>query len=207
MNIEVKDIDVVFEGKKIVDSLSFNFCSGVNYLITGDSGSGKTTLLNLLSLVRIPDKGMVFYNEQPVTEKNIDVLRKQNGIVFQNSYLINELTVYQNIELFYKGKKERISELAQRLSISDRLYSKAGTISVGEKKRCGFLRVLLREPNIIFADEPFAGLDNDNISILNGLLTDYTEGSQERSVIIVTHMPEKVLIPHQVIKLSHGMIL
>lgn len=164
--------------------------------IMGKSGSGKSTLLNILGLVDTADSGSYYLEGQKIEEQNkrkIVELRTQHiSFVFQHFALINELTVFENIEIPLiprkvpgKKRKEKIVGLADKLGISDLLKKKPGEISGGQKQRVAIARALISGCDIILADEPTGALDSktgeDIMQIFDQL---HREG---KTIVVVTH--------------------
>lgn len=180
----------------VLDDLSFKFELRQNYAITGASGSGKSTLMHILAAVDQPDSGQVDWNDQFVVNK-LDQLECERfwnnhiGLVFQQSGLIDELTVLENVAL--KGlignrsdAWQQAKNLLQALGLGHRLNFFPNLLSKGEQQRVSIARAMMCEPELILADEPTASLDQATGLQVIDLLIKLT---QERgtTLIVSTH--------------------
>lgn len=193
--IEVKNISKKFKNKILYDDISFKLEDNHSYALVGKSGSGKTTLLNILSGLESPNSGQVLIDNQELTDKNLKLFRKEKfGYIFQNYGLIDKQTIYDNLMIGLRAKKNKLSKkelfslMNQQLrdfdldylSLNDRIY----TLSGGEQQRIALIRVILKAPKIVFADEPTGSLDKLNSEIImNHLLSDL----KNSLLIIATH--------------------
>jgi ABC-type lipoprotein export system ATPase subunit len=155
----------------VFENLNLKISENEIVAIIGPSGSGKTTLLNLIGVIDFPDEGEILINSKNVknlNENEISKLRNEFiGFIFQNSHLINELTVLENVLIpsliknkFLNGKdKKRALEILEYLSIANKKDNLPFEISGGEKKRVEIARAIMNNPKIIIADEPTANLD------------------------------------------------
>ncbi len=162
--------------------------------ILGPSGSGKTTLLNLLSGFDKPTSGKIIFLDKEISlmkEKELQKIRsKYVGFIFQNFLLFPHLTVYENITLpFYfnkrKDKKEKIYEIAEKLSLISRLKHRPSQLSGGEMQKVAIARALIIEPLILFADEPTGNLDSENAFNIFKIFE--TLSKEGYTVVVVTH--------------------
>ena len=155
----------------VFENLNLKISENEIVAIIGPSGSGKTTLLNLIGVIDFPDEGEILINSKNVknlNENEISKLRNEFiGFIFQNSHLINELTVLENVLIpsliknkFLNGKdKKRALEILEYLSIINKKDNLPFEISGGERKRVEIARAIMNNPKIIIADEPTANLD------------------------------------------------
>lgn len=180
--------------------ISLNFDIGEFVAITGESGSGKSTLLNVISGLDSYEEGEMYIFDQPTSgygKEEMEAYRKKYiGNIFQTFNLINNYTVYQNIELVlllsgYKKSevKGRVDELIERVGLKDYRNTKASKLSGGQKQRVAIARALAKETPIIVADEPTGNLDKKSAEGIIELLASL---SKDKLVIIVTHNYEQV---------------
>ncbi len=189
MIIKTDNMSRIYNQKYLLKDVSLTFEQGKIYVIRGISGSGKTTFMNTLSLVSKPDKGSVFIDGiDPWKQSKIEEFRNRFSIILQNSFLINELDVEENILLGTGLKKlnSNALELLEEASLENKISDKARTLSVGEKQRVNIVRALIREPEVIFADEPVASLDDDNREFVKKRLLKFCE-EKDKSLFIISH--------------------
>ena len=184
--------------------------------IMGPSGCGKSTLLNLLGLLDNPTSGELWFLDEEVsryTENNRTDLRNGNlGFVFQSFNLIDELTVFENVELplLYAGvpMKERVTRVnaaLDRMQIAHRTEHYPQQLSGGQQQRVAIARAIVTNPHIILADEPTGNLDSVNGNeVMNLLLELNKEGS---TVVMVTHSEENARMASRLIRMMDGNIL
>lgn len=201
--IKLKEVSQIFnQGRhnevRALNSINLQVEAGQAALVRGPSGSGKSTLLNLLSALSTPTSGMVRVLGEDVgrwPEKFRTAFRRRHiGIVFQNFYLIESLTVFQNIAtplvpLGLSGKElsQRVQAAAAQVSIEHRLHFKAATLSGGEQQRTAIARALVSSPEILITDEPTAHLDSKlSADILNIFSRLKVAG---KTLVIATHDP------------------
>ncbi len=190
--------------------LSIEVEQGEFVAIMGPSGCGKSTLLNILGMLDEPDEGSYFFNGSEVThikERNRATLRKNNiGFLFQNFNLIDDLTVFENVELpmIYRGlpgseRVKRADEVLDRMQINERRKSYPQQLSGGQQQRVALARAVVNKPGLILADEPTANLDADNSKAVMDLLTELNR--QGTTIIMVTHLERDANYSHRVIRL------
>ena len=203
---------------------SYSVLKGINLSVAdqefvavmGPSGCGKSTLLNLLGLLDNPTSGELWFLEEEVsryTENNRTDLRNGNlGFVFQSFNLIDELTVFENVELplLYAGVpvKERVARVnaaLDRMQIAHRTEHYPQQLSGGQQQRVAIARAIVTNPKIILADEPTGNLDSVNGNeVMNLLLELNKEGS---TVVMVTHSEENARMAGRLIRMMDGNIL
>ncbi len=184
--------------------------------IMGPSGCGKSTLLHIIGLLDRFDSGSYQFDTTEIynlKEREKSKIRKENiGFIFQNFNLIDELTVFQNIELpmIYKGinrveRKQKIEKIAERLNIIHRLKHYPQQLSGGQQQRVAVARALVNEPKIILADEPTGNLDSKNGNEVMELLTDlHANGT---TILMVTHSEYDASFSEKTILMKDGLIL
>ena len=184
--------------------------------IMGPSGCGKSTLLNILGLLDNPSEGTYTLNGKDVSKlkesERTDLRKGQIGIVFQSFNLIEELNVFENIELplLYMGmgaaeRKKRVREVMERMAITHRRKHFPNQLSGGQQQRVAIARAVLPNPSIILADEPTGNLDSKNGKEVMDLLSElHKEGA---TVIMVTHSQHDASYADRIINLYDGQVV
>ncbi len=195
--------------------VSFEVKAGEFVAVMGPSGCGKSTLLNILGLLDNPTEGSYTLLDAQVgglKERERTAYRKNNiGFVFQSFNLIDELTVYENVELplIYLGvksseRKERVTAMLKRMAISHRAGHFPQQLSGGQQQRVAIARAVICNPQLILADEPTGNLDSRNGAEVMNLLTELNrEGS---TIIMVTHSMHDSAYASRTINLFDGKI-
>lgn len=184
--------------------------------IMGPSGCGKSTLLNILGLLDNPTSGEYYLNGIEVskyTEAQRTKLRKGIiGFVFQSFNLIDELNVYENIELplLYMGvsaseRKQKVKEAMERMAIVHREKHFPQQLSGGQQQRVAIARAVVSNPKIILADEPTGNLDSKNGAEVMQLLTELNK--EGTTIVMVTHSKHDASFAHRIINLFDGSIV
>ena len=184
--------------------------------IMGPSGCGKSTLLNILGLLDTPSGGDYYFNGEEVAkyrEKQRTNLRKGNiGFVFQSFNLIDELTVYENVELpllYLKvsasERRKKVGDVLERMKISHRKKHFPQQLSGGQQQRVAIARAVVTRPQLILADEPTGNLDSANGEEVMNLLTELN--NEGTTIIMVTHSPSDADKAHRIVQLFDGHIV
>jgi len=193
-----------------LEKLSIEVEKGEFVAIMGPSGCGKSTLLNILGMLDEPDEGSYFFNGLEVThvnERKRANLRKNNvGFLFQNFNLIDDLTVFENVELplIYTGlpspdRAKRTDEVLDKMHITERRKTYPRQLSGGQQQRVAIARAVVNKPSLILADEPTANLDSDNAKEVMDLLTDLNRDGT--TIIMVTHLERDANYGNRIIRL------
>ena len=186
--IKTNNISHSYESDIALDNINIDIKKGEFISIIGESGSGKSTLLSILSTLLQPTKGELFFNDINYKDiKNIDNFRQTNiGFIFQFHYLINYLTVKQNIQLASPKTQEKdIILLLEQLGISILLNKFPDQLSGGERQRVAIARALINKPSVIFADEPTGNLDSKNSLIVFELFRELSK--KGTTIVVATH--------------------
>jgi putative ABC transport system ATP-binding protein len=212
--IKISDIEKCYhiDEQDIValNKLSIEVDEGEFVAIMGPSGCGKSTLLNILGFLDDPDSGSYVFNGVEVThfnERKRAELRKQNvGFLFQNFNLIDDLTIFENVELpmIYTGlptsvRAKRTEEILDKMHIDQRLKTYPRQLSGGQQQRVALARAVVNRPKLILADEPTANLDHDNGKEVMDLLDELNKDGA--TIIMVTHSENDAKYSHRVIRL------
>ncbi|WP_237036685.1 cell division ATP-binding protein FtsE [Mediannikoviicoccus vaginalis] len=215
--IKLKDISKVYK-KNIValDNINLEIDQGEFVFIIGESGAGKSTLLKIMLKEENPTKGHIFMFGEDVTKiraRRIPMLRKQIGVVFQDFRLLENKTVYGNLQyameiLGYSRKhiKTKIPELLEVVNLSGREKAYPHELSGGEQQRVSIARALIVDPKLLIADEPTGNLDPiTSWEIVNALEAINEKGT---TVIMITHEKDMVdKLKKRVVHLKNGKII
>lgn len=199
-----------------LDNVNLHVKEGEFLAIMGPSGCGKSTLLNILGLLDNPSKGEYYFNGKEVgqlSERHRTQMRKGNiGFVFQSFNLIDELTVYENIELpliYLKLKaherRQKVEAVLEQMKMGHRKKHFPQQLSGGQQQRVAISRAVVAGPKLILADEPTGNLDSKNGLEVMNLLTDLNRAGT--TIVMVTHSVENAGFAHRVINLFDGQII
>ncbi len=218
--IKTTELSKIFRTEEIetsaLNKVNIHVKRGEFVAIMGPSGCGKSTLLNIIGLLDNPSSGEYYFDGKEVgqlKERNRTLLRKGNiGFVFQSFNLIDELNVYENVELplIYLKKraherKEIAGKVLDRMKISHRNKHYPQQLSGGQQQRVAVARAVVANPKLILADEPTGNLDSKNGTEVMNLLTDLNrEGT---TIIMVTHSMRDSAYAHRIINLYDGKII
>lgn len=201
---------------KALNEVNLEIKRGDFVAIMGPSGCGKSTLMNILGTLDSPTSGKYFFDEKEVdkmSESQLTTFRKGNiGFVFQNFNLIDELTVYENVELplVYLNlktseRKQRVMEVLERMNIAHRAGHFPQQLSGGQQQRVAIARAVVTGCPLILADEPTGNLDSTNGIEVMELLRELNK--QGTTVIIVTHSQRDATYAHRIIHLLDGQVV
>ncbi|MBR5238303.1 MAG: ABC transporter ATP-binding protein [Paludibacteraceae bacterium] len=218
--ITVNNLSKVFRTEEIettaLNSVSFTINQGEFVAIMGPSGCGKSTLLNVLGLLDNPTGGsyqLLDTEMAQLREKDRTKFRKGNiGFVFQSFNLIDELNVYENVELPLKylnisasERKRRVTEMLKRMNISHRAQHYPQQLSGGQQQRVAIARAVVANPKLILADEPTGNLDSRNGKEVMDLLCELNK--EGTTIVMVTHSQKDASIAQRIINLFDGEIV
>ena len=205
--IKVTNLTHYYNKDKALENINLEIKSGEFIAIIGESGSGKSTLLSVLSTLLKPTSGNIVYENTNYKDiKNIDDFRKNNiGFIFQFHYLINYLSVKENINLANeKASKEEIFDLLKLLGIENLIDKYPNEISGGQRQRVAIARALINNPKIIFADEPTGNLDSKNS--LNVFELFKTFANKGTTIIVATHDKSLAALANKIYEVKDGKI-
>ncbi len=218
--IKTENLTKIFRTEEIetsaLNNVNLHVEKGEFVAIMGPSGCGKSTLLNIVGLLDNPSGGKYYFDGQEVghlKERNRTQLRKGNiGFVFQSFNLIDELNVYENVELpliylKYKAKerKEMVEKVLERMKISHRRKHFPQQLSGGQQQRVAIARAVVANPKLILADEPTGNLDSKNGLEVMNLLTELNK--EGTTIVMVTHSLHDSEFAHRVVNLFDGAVL
>ena len=201
---------------KALNEVTLHVEQGEFVAIMGPSGCGKSTLLNILGTLDSPTSGSYFFEGKQVDKMNenqLTALRKNNlGFIFQSFNLIDELTVYENVELplVYMGiktaqRKEKVNKVLEKVNLLHRANHYPQQLSGGQQQRVAIARAVVTDCKLLLADEPTGNLDSVNGVEVMELLSELNR--QGTTIIIVTHSQRDATYAHRIIRLLDGQIV
>lgn len=218
--IKVTNLSKIFRTEEIettaLNNVSFEINEGEFVTIMGPSGCGKSTLLNILGLLDNPTEGsyeLLGKEMSKLKESERTKFRKGKlGFVFQSFNLIDELNVFENVELPLKylhigasERKRRVNEILKRMSISNRSKHYPQQLSGGQQQRVAIARAVVSNPKLILADEPTGNLDSKNGKEVMNLLCELN--SEGTTIVMVTHSQKDASMAQRIINLFDGRIV
>lgn len=218
--IKTKDLTKIYTTEEVettaLNNINLEVREGEYVAIMGPSGCGKSTLLNVLGMIDQPSGGdYLFFDEEvsKYSERQRANLRKNNiGFVFQSFNLIDELTVYENVELplLYLGysaaeRKKRVSESLEQMEIMARKNHFPQQLSGGQQQRVAVARAVVAHPKLILADEPTGNLDSAHGEEVMKMMNELHE--QGTTIVMVTHSPAYAEYSHRIIHLFDGHVV
>lgn len=218
--IKVNNLSKIFRTEEIettaLNNVSFEINEGEFVAIMGPSGCGKSTLLNILGLLDNPSEGSYQLLGQEVAnlkERERTKFRKGNlGFVFQSFNLIDELNVFENVELPLKylnisasERKQRVTAMLKRMNISHRAQHFPQQLSGGQQQRVAIARAVVSNPKLVLADEPTGNLDSKNGKEVMDLLTELNQ--EGTTIVMVTHSQKDASMAQRTINLFDGRIV
>jgi phospholipid/cholesterol/gamma-HCH transport system ATP-binding protein len=213
--IEAQDIYKTFGENEVLRGITTSFKAGRNNLIIGGSGSGKTTLLKCVVGLHEPSKGDVFYDGSNFTDMPFRErvhIRKEIGMLFQNSALFDSMTVEQNImfplnlftDMSKSEKLDRANFCLKRVNLEGTNKLLPSELSGGMKKRVGIARAISMQPKYLFVDEPNSGLDPLTSILIDELISELTEEYKITTVVVTHDMNSVMGIGDHIIFLYNG---
>lgn len=215
--IRINELRKVYRTEEVetiaLDNMSLHVKEHEFVAIMGPSGCGKSTLLNILGLLDDPDSGSYLFNGVEVTglneDKRCDLRRENIGFVFQNFNLIEELTVFENIELPLENcgmkaslRKMKVEKALKSVLLNHRRNYFPSQLSGGQQQRVAIARAIVNDPKLILADEPTGNLDSRNGLEIMDLLTMLNDAGT--TIVMVTHSEHDARYSHRIIHMLDG---
>jgi phospholipid/cholesterol/gamma-HCH transport system ATP-binding protein len=216
--VELRDVVMEFEDKKVLDDLSLTVQPQERLVVMGQSGSGKSTILRLILGILQPNAGEVFFKQFEITRlkrRKLQQIRRQIGMVYQYSALLSSRTVRDNVALPLEELTDKSSEEIDKIvdekldlvGMKDAKDLMPSELSGGMRKRVSLARALMLEPELILFDEPTAGLDPVIASVIDELIISLSEKSKVTSIIVTHEMASAFRIGTRMAMLFQGKII
>lgn len=209
--IEISNLTKIYGDVKAVSDLSFSVKEGSLFAFLGINGAGKSTTINIMCGQLSKDEGRIIIDGNDL-DKDVNLIKKKLGVVFQNSVLDSTLSVYDNLEsraalygIFGKDFEERLSELTELLNFKDLLKRTVGKLSGGQRRRIDIARALINNPKILILDEPTTGLDPKNRKKIWDVISNLRE-KENITVFLTTHYMEEASDADYVVIIDDGKI-
>ncbi len=215
--IEVKNLNKSFGEKQVLRDINVRFEDGKTNLIIGQSGSGKTVLVKSIVGLLSPDSGQVLYDGRDfvaMRKREQALMRREMGMVFQNSALFDSLSVLENVmfplDMFstknYRERVKRAQECLERVNLLDAQDKAPGELSGGMQKRVAIARAIVLNPKYLFCDEPNSGLDPKTSLVIDGLLSGITKEFGMTTIINTHDMNSVIEIGEHITFIYHGRV-
>ncbi len=220
MLIQLKNMMKVYRTEDVettaLNAVNIDITKGEFVAIMGPSGCGKSTLLNILGMLDTPSDGSYTFLDEEIgkySESQLADIRKRNiGFIFQSFNLIDELNVFENIELalLYHNipaseRRDRVTKVMERMGIAHRASHMPAQLSGGQQQRVAVARAIVAEPNLILAAEPTGNLDSVHGEEVMNMLTELNNAGT--TVVMVTHSPAHAEYARRVINLFDGQVV
>lgn len=205
--LEAKNISLVYpdgdKQKVVLDSINLTIQDGDTVALVGPSGSGKSSMIYLLSALKKPTSGEILFDGESISEKKDTAAERYThfGFIFQQHFLIPHLNVLENVCVAIKSAEsvEKSRAILQKLGLNEHLNKKPHQLSGGQRQRVAIARALVKEPRILFADEPTASLDHATASEVMSLIRNIRE---KTTLIVATHDTSLLLETDRVITVN-----
>ena len=208
--LKAKNIEKSFGSLRVLNNINLTISKGEKYALFGSNGAGKTTLIKILSTILPPDSGeLTLFGKK--CEKRLKNIKSKIGFMSHNTFLYNDLSAIENLNFYanlysIKNKDERIENLLKEVGLYHRSNDRIGLFSRGMKQRISLARSILHNPEIIFLDEPFAGLDVKAQKILNEVILRLNQHGTT-FIFIIHNIGEIIDITDRIGILSKGEIV
>ena len=193
--IRTEEIKKQYGDKQVLNGISTHIEQGEVLVIIGPSGSGKSTFLRCLNLLEEPTSGKVFFKDQGINEKGVDLdsVRQHLGMVFQHFNLFPHLTVLENItigpiqlkKIDKAVAEQKAHELLEKMGLVDKADVYPNSLSGGQKQRIAIARSLAMEPDVLLFDEPTSALDPEMVGEVLNVMKELAAGGM--TMVVVTH--------------------
>ena len=191
--IRIKDLKKQFGKNKVLKGIDFDLKASERVVVLGPSGSGKSTFLRCINRMEEPTSGEIYFGDTLITNKNIQKMRQDIGMVFQHFNLINNLTVMENLTLApvklklmnQEAAEKKARGLLRHIDLLDKAESFPASLSGGQKQRIAIIRAMMMEPKVLLFDEPTSALDPESIGDVLDLIREVADGGM--TIMIVTH--------------------
>ncbi|MGX7243444.1 ABC transporter ATP-binding protein [Enterococcus quebecensis] len=201
----------------VLKNINFEIKEKEFVAVMGPSGSGKSTLINLIGFIDKKFEGKYLFEGKEITDfsdKELSAIRNKSvGFVFQNFSLIENNTVFENIELpllyngsVYTNTKERVHDVLEKVGLADKGNKYPKQLSGGQQQRIAIARAIVNSPRFIIADEPTGALDSNTSEDIMQLFQDLNR-QEGVTIILVTHNPEMVSYCDRLIRVKDGVIV
>ena len=215
--IRLKDVEMEYpNGTRAIRGISAAIEDGEFVFLVGPSGSGKSTIIKMLTGEEVPTAGRIMINGFSVSniaERQVPMMRRTLGVIFQDFRLIEKKTVYENLEFVMRAVgmpkkeiKQRITYVLQLVGLEKKAENFPSELSGGEQQRVAIARALINSPAVLLADEPSGNLDSHNRDEIHRLFFDLRERLGQ-TVVIVTHDENLAAMADRKITMSDGLIL
>jgi putative ABC transport system ATP-binding protein len=216
MSIELKDVKKVYSTGEVetiaIKNISAKIEDGEFICLIGPSGSGKSTLLNVCSGLDTPTSGRILIGEDLISEmtmKELTRFRRENlGFIFQQYHLLNTLSVRENIEVGREISEDpfTVDEVLEQVGLSEHGDKYPYQLSGGEQQRVSIARAIVKNPKIMFCDEPTGSLDEDTAKEVLGVIQNLNE-TYHTTIVLITHNQNIGGMADRIIKLNSGEII
>ena len=191
--ITIKNLKKSYGSNKVLRGINFTLQKGEDVVVLGPSGSGKSTFLRCINHIEVPTSGEIFFKNTLITNKNIQKMRQDIGMVFQHFNLINNLTVMQNLTLApvtlklmsEEDAEKKARVLLRHIDLSAKAEAYPASLSGGQKQRIAIIRAMMLNPKVLLFDEPTSALDPESIGDVLSLIREVADAGM--TTMIVTH--------------------
>lgn len=191
--ITIKNLKKSYGTNKVLHGIDFTLQKGEDVVVLGPSGSGKSTFLRCINHIETPTSGEIFFENTLITNKNIQKMRQDIGMVFQHFNLINNLTVMKNLTLApvtlklmsEEDTEKKAHVLLRHIGLSTKADAYPASLSGGQKQRIAIVRAMMLNPKVLLFDEPTSALDPESIGDVLSLIREVADAGM--TTMIVTH--------------------